>query len=98
MTRRLFTVLLAALGFSHGPSRPCAAGEADAAPRLVRQPDHAPIIIAKERGLFAKRGLDVQLVEPSDPSAPPRLVAADRATSPSATSRATREPFTRAFR
>jgi putative hydroxymethylpyrimidine transport system substrate-binding protein len=39
-------------------------------------PDHAPIIIAKERGLFAKRGLDVQIIEPSDPSAPPRLIAA----------------------
>ncbi|MGL5114524.1 MAG: ABC transporter substrate-binding protein [Beijerinckiaceae bacterium] len=39
-------------------------------------PDHAPIVVAKERGLFAKRGLDVQFVEPSDPSAPPRLVAA----------------------
>eukprot|EP01036_Dinobryon_divergens_P050406 gene50406-67508_t len=39
-------------------------------------PDHAPIIVAKERGLFAKRGLDVQIVEPSDPSAPPRLIAA----------------------
>jgi putative hydroxymethylpyrimidine transport system substrate-binding protein len=39
-------------------------------------PDHAPIIIAKERGFFAKRGLDVQIVEPSDPSAPPRLIAA----------------------
>jgi putative hydroxymethylpyrimidine transport system substrate-binding protein len=39
-------------------------------------PDHAPIIIAKERGFFAKRGLDVQIIEPSDPSAPPRLIAA----------------------
>jgi putative hydroxymethylpyrimidine transport system substrate-binding protein len=39
-------------------------------------PDHAPIIIAKERGIFAKRGLDVQIIEPSDPSAPPRLIAA----------------------
>jgi putative hydroxymethylpyrimidine transport system substrate-binding protein len=39
-------------------------------------PNHAPIVIAKERGLFAKHGLDVTIIEPSDPSAPPRLVAA----------------------
>jgi putative hydroxymethylpyrimidine transport system substrate-binding protein len=41
-------------------------------------PNHAPIVIAERRGLFAKHGLQVQLVEPADPSAPPRLVAAGR--------------------
>jgi putative hydroxymethylpyrimidine transport system substrate-binding protein len=39
-------------------------------------PDHAPLVVAKEGGYFAKYGLDVDLVAPSDPSAPPRLVAA----------------------
>lgn len=39
-------------------------------------PDHAALVIAKENGFFAKAGLDVTLVEPADPSAPPRLVAA----------------------
>jgi putative hydroxymethylpyrimidine transport system substrate-binding protein len=39
-------------------------------------PDHAPLIVAKEKGIFARHGLDVSLVEPADPSAPPRLVAA----------------------
>jgi putative hydroxymethylpyrimidine transport system substrate-binding protein len=39
-------------------------------------PDHAPLVIAKEGGYFAKHGLDVDLVAPADPSAPPRLVAA----------------------
>ncbi len=39
-------------------------------------PDHAPLVVAKEKGFFAKHGLDVDLVEPADPSAPPRLVAA----------------------
>jgi putative hydroxymethylpyrimidine transport system substrate-binding protein len=39
-------------------------------------PDHAPLIIAKEGGFFEKRGLDVELVEPADPNAPPKLVAA----------------------
>lgn len=39
-------------------------------------PNHAPLVVAAERGLFAEHGLDVELVEPADPSAPPRLVAA----------------------
>ncbi len=39
-------------------------------------PDHAPLIVAKEKGFFANHDLDVELIEPADPSAPPRLVAA----------------------
>nr|WP_082652590.1 ABC transporter substrate-binding protein [Aureimonas sp. AU12] len=42
-------------------------------------PDHAPLVVAKEMGLFAKHGLDVELIPPADPSAPPRLVAAGQA-------------------
>ncbi|MGJ8531239.1 MAG: ABC transporter substrate-binding protein [Alphaproteobacteria bacterium] len=39
-------------------------------------PDHAPLIVAQELGLFEQAGLDVELIAPADPSAPPRLVAA----------------------
>ena len=39
-------------------------------------PDHAPLIVAEEKGYFAEAGLEVTLVAPADPSAPPRLVAA----------------------
>jgi len=39
-------------------------------------PDHAPLIVAQQKGYFADAGLDVTLVAPADPSAPPRLVAA----------------------
>jgi putative hydroxymethylpyrimidine transport system substrate-binding protein len=42
-------------------------------------PDHMPLIVAQEGGFFAKNGLDVTLTPPSDPSAPPRLVAAGQA-------------------
>ncbi|WP_455918539.1 ABC transporter substrate-binding protein [Ensifer canadensis] len=42
-------------------------------------PDHAPIVVAKELGLFEKAGLDVELVPPADPSSVPRLVAAGQA-------------------
>lgn len=39
-------------------------------------PDHAAFVIAKEKGMFEKAGLEVELIAPADPSAPPRLVAA----------------------
>lgn len=42
-------------------------------------PDHGPIIIAREKGFFAAQGLEVEIVEPADPSAPPKLVAAGQA-------------------
>ena len=40
--------------------------------------DHGPIIVAKELGYFADQGLEVEIVAPADPSAPPKLVAAGR--------------------
>jgi len=39
-------------------------------------PDHATLVIAKEKGFFAAEGLDVTLIAPSDPNDPPKLVAA----------------------
>ena len=42
-------------------------------------PDHAPLVIAQERGYFADEGLEVELVAPADPNDPPKLVAAGRA-------------------
>jgi len=42
-------------------------------------PDHGPIIIAKEKGFFSKLGLKVELVAPADPNDPPKLVAAGKA-------------------
>ena len=42
-------------------------------------PDHATLIIAKEKGFFKNHGLDVDLVAPSDPNLPPKLVAAGQA-------------------
>lgn len=42
-------------------------------------PDHGPLFVAEELGLFAEQGLEVELIEPADPSAPPRLVAAGQA-------------------
>jgi putative hydroxymethylpyrimidine transport system substrate-binding protein len=42
-------------------------------------PDHGPIIIAEENGYFAELGLEVEIVAPSDPSDPPKMVAARQA-------------------
>ena len=42
-------------------------------------PDHATLVLARETGLFRAAGLDVELVPPTDPAAPPRLVAAKQA-------------------
>lgn len=41
-------------------------------------PDHAAIIVAKQKGFFERAGLDVVIQEPSDPSLPPKLVAAGK--------------------
>ena len=42
-------------------------------------PDHAPLIVAEERGYFAEEGLQITFVEPADPNDPPKLVAAGKA-------------------
>jgi putative hydroxymethylpyrimidine transport system substrate-binding protein len=42
-------------------------------------PDHAPIIVAQERGYFAEAGLEVEIIAPADPNDPPKLVAAGQA-------------------
>lgn len=42
-------------------------------------PDHAPLVVAREKGFFAARGLDVELIAPADPNDPPKLVAAGKA-------------------
>lgn len=42
-------------------------------------PDHAPLIIAEQKGFFKDAGLNVEMIEPADPSTPPKLVAAGQA-------------------
>ena len=42
-------------------------------------PDHAPIILAQDKGFFAEAGLEVDIIAPADPADPPRLVAAGKA-------------------
>jgi len=42
-------------------------------------PDHAPLILAREKGYFNEAGLEVELLAPADPNDPPKLVAAGKA-------------------
>jgi putative hydroxymethylpyrimidine transport system substrate-binding protein len=42
-------------------------------------PDHAPLVVALEKGYFQQRGLEVALTAPSNPNDPPKLVAAGKA-------------------
>lgn len=73
--RRLALALLLAL----------AASPAAAADKLTVildwfvNPDHGPLIVAKEAGFFSDAGLDVELIAPADPNDPPKLVAAGKA-------------------
>ncbi|MGM0985029.1 MAG: ABC transporter substrate-binding protein [Pseudomonadota bacterium] len=41
-------------------------------------PRHAALFVARERGLFASRGLEVALATPADPDVPSKLLAASR--------------------
>jgi putative hydroxymethylpyrimidine transport system substrate-binding protein len=40
--------------------------------------DHVPIYAAQQKGIFAKHGLNIDFLPPSDPSAPLKLVAAGK--------------------
>lgn len=42
-------------------------------------PDHGPIVLAQKKGYFTDVGLDVEIIEPADPNAPPKLLAAKQA-------------------
>mgnify|MGYP003956283169 CR=1 FL=1 len=41
-------------------------------------PDHAPLVVALQSNRFKEAGLNVELIAPSDPNLPPKLVAAGK--------------------
>jgi putative hydroxymethylpyrimidine transport system substrate-binding protein len=69
-----FTAALFALALSFTPAT--AAEKMTVLLDWFVNPDHAPLVIAKQGGFFKKHGLEVELIEPADPNLPPKLVAA----------------------
>ncbi|MDR5862348.1 ABC transporter substrate-binding protein [Halomonas campisalis] len=41
-------------------------------------PQHAALLVAREKGMFQRRGLQVTLISPADPNVPAKLLAAGR--------------------
>ncbi len=74
---RLLALVLAALLAS--TSAPRAAEKLTVILDWFVNPDHGPLVVAREKGFFAAEGLEVELVAPADPNDPPKLVAAGRA-------------------
>lgn len=72
-----FAFLLASGLLAAGPS--LAADKLSVLLEWFVNPDHAPMVIAREKGFFDDVGLDVELVPPADPSSVPRLVSAGQA-------------------
>jgi putative hydroxymethylpyrimidine transport system substrate-binding protein len=77
MKRLLATLGLAAALLQTGPV--AAADHLSVVLDWFLNPDHATLVVARDHGFFAAHGLDVELIAPADPSAPPRLVAAGQA-------------------
>ncbi len=77
MKRLLLPILLAVLTTLSMPAH--AADKITVMLDWFVNPDHGPLFVAKERGEFAKRGLEVELIAPADANLPPKLVAAGRA-------------------
>lgn len=76
--KRLFFLLLViytCTGFAKNPTSQTLTVILDWFPN----PDHAPLIIAKQQGFFKEQGLDVTLIGPADPTDPPKWIAAGKA-------------------
>jgi putative hydroxymethylpyrimidine transport system substrate-binding protein len=71
--------VVAGLAIGASPSKPAAAEELRVLLDWFVNPDHAPLFVALEKGFFAERDLEVTFVAPTDPSSPPKLVAAGQA-------------------
>jgi putative hydroxymethylpyrimidine transport system substrate-binding protein len=77
--KKTFFALLFALMYALSPGPAPAAETMTVILDWFVNPDHAPLIVAREKGFFAEAGLDVELIAPADPNDPPKLVAAGKA-------------------
>ncbi len=70
------TALLVGIGMSSGAA---AAEKITLLLDWFVNPDHGPLVVAQQKGFFRQAGLEVEMLEPADPSMPPKLVAAGKA-------------------
>lgn len=83
--RHLKTLIAAAIVLAAGLAPVLTPSPAHALDRMTVlldwfvNPDHGPLIIARDKGFFKNEGLDVELIAPSNPNDPPKLVAAGKA-------------------
>lgn len=78
--KRIIITLWLGIFFLLGAIAPCNANE-----KLtlildwLPNPNHAPLLIAKEKGFFRQENLEVEIIAPSNPTDPPKWVAAKKA-------------------
>jgi putative hydroxymethylpyrimidine transport system substrate-binding protein len=77
LNRRMFSKALAAAAPGLGlATAACGSDQLTVLLDWFVNPNHGPLIVAKEIGAFKRAGLNVNFVQPADPTMPPRLVAA----------------------
>lgn len=82
IAKTFLSALLLAGALAAGPAAAPARAQDDTYTVLLDwflNPDHAPLVVALQKGFFEEEGLEVELVEPADPNDPPKLVAAGQA-------------------
>ena len=79
MLRKFMTMALALGGFLSLSTQAVANEKLTVLLDWFVNPDHATLVVAKEKGFFSEQGLDVDLIAPADPNDPPKLVAAGKA-------------------
>jgi putative hydroxymethylpyrimidine transport system substrate-binding protein len=77
--KRVIAALATVLVLTLAPAASQAADKLSVLLEWFVNPDHAPMVVAAEKGYFAEEGLEVELIPPSDPSAVPRLVSTAQA-------------------
>lgn len=77
--KTLISATLVALSFAAAATPAHSAEKLKVMLEWFVNPDHAPLVIAKELGYFDKAGLEIELIPPADPSSVPRLIAAGQA-------------------